>query len=293
MSTEPEPTPLQRLPIGAIKVTERLRQFNEAQIEALKGSIAELGLLTPISVYLNEQSGDYEIVAGVHRLEACRRLGWPEIDAFVVVHLGDWDRQLWEIDENLMRAELSEGERGEHLLRRKQIYEAKREQARGENDLAGTNSPTKPQHETGFASETAEHTGLTKRHINRSIRRAERIAPDVRETIRTTPTFHKGVELDALAELAHDDQRRAIAMVHGGHARTFREARDRLLPRQGLPDTPQPTEKNLKSLRTAWKTADADARLKFLAELGLQPDATPSPDAVTGEAGQEAAGQGA
>ncbi len=280
--TDADYTPLQRLPIDAVQVTDRLRQFNEAQVEALMGSITELGLLTPISVY-RHPDGAIEIVAGVHRLEACRRLGWAEIDAFVVAHMADWDRQLWEIDENLMRAELSEGERGEHLLRRKQIFEAKREQARREDELAGTKSPTKPQHERGFASDTAEQTGLTKRHINRSIRRAERIAPDVRETIRTTPTFRKGVELDALADLDPADQRRAVSMVQGGHARTFRDARDRLVPRRAMPDEQVLTDKQLKSLRTAWKSADADARVQFLAELGLDPQGEPLKDQATAD----------
>ena len=39
----------------------------------------------------------------------------------------DLDRQLWEIDENLMRAELSPAELGENLTRRKELWKARSE----------------------------------------------------------------------------------------------------------------------------------------------------------------------
>ena len=61
------------------------------------------------------------LVAGARRLAACKSLGWSEIPA-TVVELNDIDLELAEIDENLIREDLTALERGEQLLRRKWIF---------------------------------------------------------------------------------------------------------------------------------------------------------------------------
>ena len=53
-------------------------------------------------------------MAGLHRLEACRRLGMVHIDARLI-DLDETERRLWEIAENLHRAELSSLERSEQI----------------------------------------------------------------------------------------------------------------------------------------------------------------------------------
>jgi ParB-like chromosome segregation protein Spo0J len=60
----------------------------------------------------------FGLIAGRHRLEAVRSLGWSEILATVVA-FDDVDRMLAEIDENLIRNDLSDLERSEHLAERK------------------------------------------------------------------------------------------------------------------------------------------------------------------------------
>ena len=53
-----------------------LRDVDEAVVEQLAGSIRASGLLQPIMV---KPTGDgYELVFGLHRLEACKRLGWKK-----------------------------------------------------------------------------------------------------------------------------------------------------------------------------------------------------------------------
>ncbi len=254
-----------RVLIADIEIGQRLRSYDGEKVAALMESVQELGLRTPISL-VRQDTDSFRLVAGLHRLEACRRLGWEHIDALFVDTLGEIDQQMWEIDENLVRAELSEGERSEHLLRRKQLFETKREQER----VAGKRDGIKPQHETGFATDTAERTGLTKRHINRSIRRAERIAGDVREAIRLSPSFRKAVELDALADLSHEDQRRAVHLVARDEVRSFREAKERLT--SGKPTLTQ--ERQLRALVAAWKAASDETRAAFLEDVGAGGDAS-------------------
>jgi ParB family chromosome partitioning protein len=54
------------------------------------------------------------LVAGRHRLEAAKSLGWTEIDTFVLDG-DDTDARLWEIAENLHRKELNDLERSVYI----------------------------------------------------------------------------------------------------------------------------------------------------------------------------------
>ncbi len=58
------------------------RQRDEENIERLKRSINLLGLFNPITVVPNGQT--FYVVAGFHRLAACRRLGHAEINCTVL-----------------------------------------------------------------------------------------------------------------------------------------------------------------------------------------------------------------
>ena len=52
-------------------------------VEQLSRSIAAEGLLQPIVVAPRGASGEYDVLAGQLRLEACRRLGWTEVPALI------------------------------------------------------------------------------------------------------------------------------------------------------------------------------------------------------------------
>lgn len=140
----------------------------------------------------------------MHRYHAALKLDWDSIDC-VYVDLSDLDRELWEIDENLMRAELTELERGQHLERRKEIFDAK---------TAAENIPTSlsdgraagPQHQKKFDADTADKTGMEKSTVRKARKRAVKIAPEVQEQIKDMPNADVGVELDALAQLVRGDE---------------------------------------------------------------------------------------
>src|SRR4051794_25847312 len=87
---------LTNLRVDGIKVGRRFRR-HLGDIEALAGSMAEHGLLHPVLV---SQGG--ELVAGLRRLQAARRLGWPTIPARVL----DLDPVTGESVENLCREDL-------------------------------------------------------------------------------------------------------------------------------------------------------------------------------------------
>jgi hypothetical protein len=104
------------VPVAKIRVGERSRSLREEAVASLMESIKTIGLQVPISVQIDAASREerYLLVAGLHRLEACRRLGRAHIDARIV-ELDEIERQLWEIAENLHRAELTTLERSEQI----------------------------------------------------------------------------------------------------------------------------------------------------------------------------------
>jgi len=163
----------------------------------------EIGLQNPIHVWSPEPTEAY-LVAGRHRLAAAESLGWDEVPCFFV-DMDEIDRELWEIDENLIRAGLSPSEEAAHLARRKELFEAR--------NVGGTNCPTKPQHQKAFAQETAGKTGQSKKDINRKVARAEAI-PDIDRVAGTS--LDKGVELDALAKMGESDREDIIAKAQAG-----------------------------------------------------------------------------
>src|ERR1700722_9916303 len=111
------------IPVETIVVRDRLLQINKDNARALAESMDMIGLMNPITVYYSDLSDVPVLVAGLHRLEAAKTLGWETIACFVVP--GD-DADLLilqEIDENLARGELGPSQRAKLQKRRKEVYE--------------------------------------------------------------------------------------------------------------------------------------------------------------------------
>lgn len=254
-----------------VQVGERHRKHSQASINALAESIKELGLQNPIHVTVDDDGTDCRLVAGAGRLAAVIKLGWEEVEAFEV-DMDEIDAELWEIDENLCRAELTEVEKAQHLSRRKELFERrplktpdflKRETGQSLASLGGRGNK-------GFAQDTAERTGQSKSSVNSAVSRGERIAPDVLDSIRGTD-MDKGVELDALKRLTHEEQRRAVERVTGGAEMNVRDAARFI--KGGPVNAPAPplndfeaVNKQLSRIVTAWNAAGPEARTRFINE---------------------------
>ena len=103
--------------INDIKINSGRREATPEDVQRLSASIAEVGMMNPITV-----DADHTLVAGLHRLEAAKLLGWTEVEC-TVCELDGLHAELAEIDENVIRAGLSDLELSELLARRKKIYE--------------------------------------------------------------------------------------------------------------------------------------------------------------------------
>ena len=64
--------------ISEIKINPGRREARTEDIRELADSISELGLLNPITLDCG-----HILIAGLHRLEAAKLLGWPEIECTV------------------------------------------------------------------------------------------------------------------------------------------------------------------------------------------------------------------
>jgi hypothetical protein len=190
-------------------------------------------LQQPISVY-SPNIETLELVVGLHRLEAARKLGWEDIDC-VFVNMDDLDRQLWEIDENLMRAELGPAEMAEHTAKRADLVRKKVEFLKLRKTDSGQ-SQNAQRGQGDFDEETAKSTGKSKSTVRRDKARGEAIPADVLGKIRGTE-LDKGTYLDKLKTLSRDEMRekvgRDLEAIKEGNFGNTKDAREVLPKAEG------------------------------------------------------------
>ena len=74
---------LMKLRITDIDIGNRIRH-EVGDLSKLKESIVSVGLLNPVIINSNN-----ELLSGLRRLEACRQLGWNEIEVRVIETYSD------------------------------------------------------------------------------------------------------------------------------------------------------------------------------------------------------------
>jgi ParB family chromosome partitioning protein len=151
--------------VDDITIGPRLRQVSDILVQDTAKSMAERGQLAPIAV----RSVDDKIVliAGLTRLRAAKLLGWKWIGA-VIRDVDDIDAELIEIDENLIRKDLTIEERNAHIRRKRDLL-LKPQETAGASCATSLVDGRKAgqQHQKGVASQLAEEVGLTKSQVNR------------------------------------------------------------------------------------------------------------------------------
>jgi ParB family chromosome partitioning protein len=112
------PPQVKYIRIAQIKVRDPQRECNPIQLQEMCESIREIGIQSPIHVRPRKRKGlaarTYILVAGLHRLQAAKALGYPTI-ACIIINGGKIKARRWQIAENLHRAELTVLERAEHI----------------------------------------------------------------------------------------------------------------------------------------------------------------------------------
>lgn len=145
------------VPISEIKVNPGQREVRTEDIWELADSISEVGLRNPVTVDCS-----HPLIAGLHRLEAVKLLGWTEIEC-TVNGLEGLQAELAEIDENFVRADLSLVDDGNLLLRRKEIYETLHPETRNGGDRRSEkirSAKCASDSAKSFVGDTAEKLGV-------------------------------------------------------------------------------------------------------------------------------------
>ena len=218
-----------------IRIGPRLREVDDEAVARLAESMDRIGLQNPIQVRHNfgidPNTGEYDrsldqggfaLVAGRHRIEAAKKLGWGRIEAFVLDDPSPDELALVEVDENLVRSELTPLHRGRFAARRKELHRRLRLTARKggdrrspeyrENQLSENQTfdfPAAP----GFLEETAEATGLARSTLARAVRIGERIVPELQDALEETPIARREGDLHRIAGLSPGQQQRLLERV--------------------------------------------------------------------------------
>lgn len=189
--------------IDRITTFDRVRQADRKQVEALADSIREVGLLNPVTV---APDGDgFALIAGMHRLEAARLLGWTEIPATVLA-LDEHRRIIAECDENLCAPSLTATERAEFTRRRKAAYEALHpETVHGANQHSRSRQVGDSSEAPRFTADTAAATGQSERAVQRDAERGEKVSDEALAMIKGT-RLDTGRYLDSIKNLSAADQ---------------------------------------------------------------------------------------
>ena len=235
-----------QIPILQINVNTGRREADPEAVQKLADSISRVGLLNPITV-----DQEYTLIAGLHRLEAAKRLGWLEIEC-TIKNLDGLLAQLAEIDENLIRREPDCIAQGELLNKRKEIYETLNpetkvgiSQANGMNYTVGNNvSAPGALTSKSFVRDTAEKTGISKRTIEENLQLARDLTPKVKQVIHNASEKVKKKDMLKLSRLAPKQQEDAASQLAAGEIHSVDEYCPALVTAQDdvPPPAPQASE---------------------------------------------------
>lgn len=268
----------------AIEISStRHRSIDPAIVARLAESIRKIGLRTPISVRIVDNyvaasgetcDGQPLLVTGAHRLEAVRSLGIEKIECWIWSEDDETQARLWEISENLHRAELTALERDQHLAewvrlteqadqsRQSDANESKRADKRGHRKQSGTRK-------------AARELGVTEPDARRALKVAS-LTDDAKDAAVETGLDDNRSALLKAAEQPPENQATAIRDIAAGKA--LAKKNQKMSPPIHQPPAPLKDlidaasdvsaagdpHHQVNLLIYAWEAAGEDARVKFL-----------------------------
>ncbi|WP_107495295.1 ParB N-terminal domain-containing protein [Thalassobius sp. I31.1] len=260
---------IQKLEIDRIEATERLRPVSEAGVESLIASINELGVIKDAIHVRKKGRGDKEVLvlmAGAHRLEAAKRLGWEKIPARIWADVNDNWAQIMEIDDNLAGADLSALELSVFLAERKRVYERIYPDAK-HGAHGGRGGKRNEKDIMSFSKSVAEKREMSTKHISRFVAIGNALSPH--DIAQLTSSEHpiKMKDLMALAKISAPIVRAdVVGKLASGAVRSVADALADLEPGESKP-APDPIDEAYQKLLTLWKRSPMPAKRRFVDDL--------------------------
>lgn len=267
---EPRLMKIDRIKVGEITATGRLRPVSEAGVESLLASIAEIGVMKDAVHVRQKKGGQLVLIAGGHRLEAAKRLGWEEIEAKVWADVTDDWARLMEIDDNIAGAELNPLDTALFLAERKRVYERLHPETKQGLAGAAARWDATDTMSVAFATATAEKFGMTDRHVRRLIAAGSRLDPRDVQLLRKAPRQITLKDLGEIARIGEVAERyEVVEALANGRAKSAADARRQWKAGKGyVAPVEDPVETALKALKSAWSRAPKEARRRFVRDHG-------------------------
>ncbi len=261
--------------------------LDEATIAKVMATMQRAGLMQRIGV-CHEGDG-YRLVWGAHRLEAARRLGWPEIEARLVSH-ERLDREEMELIENLSRSSLAPLDHAAHISR---LYEvlAQRSGVEGGANFrsvgaaarwAGKRAKEEVGDATaklavayGIADEIAEKADISKRSVERALRLYRLFERDEALKLRGTEFAANASQLERLAKLDPKTRAAMIDAIAQRGAKKWSEAEAIAGGQRAQPSQIPEAQKRMQRIAGWWLAMSARERAQMLDMLAAQAAAVP------------------
>jgi ParB-like chromosome segregation protein Spo0J len=161
---------IEKIKIDTIKVKEGGKPVDKETVELLAESMKNGCLINAITV-----NSKHELIAGEHRLEAAKLLGWTEIEANIQ-DITKSKAEITKIEENLIRRHLNAVEMGELVNKRDKYLEKEGLKAKsGENQFSGGEYNAPPKKTT---AELAKEAAVSKRVYQLNKQLAKYLTPD-------------------------------------------------------------------------------------------------------------------
>lgn len=260
---------INRVPVAEVIEKDRLRPVREAGVLSLIASIEETGVMKDAIHVRKKKDGKLYLMAGSHRLEVARRLGWTEIEAKVWTDVTDDWARLVEIDDNLAGAEMDALDTAVFLATRKEVYERLHPETKAgvAGGLARQGSASEL---SSFADATAEKFRMTARQVQKIVSAGTRLGADEVAKLRAAP---KAITLKDLIDIGKIDKPTTrydvVRLLSEGSAKSAADALRSLNPPVEA-EPKDPSEEALKVLNGAWDRAPMATRRRFVDQRGVE-----------------------
>ncbi|WP_433848540.1 ParB N-terminal domain-containing protein [Brucella pseudogrignonensis] len=257
------------IPLKDIFIGERARPVDEEHAVAIAASMADRGLINPITVRptpaANGGKTPYTLVAGGHRYRGSEINGWEEIDA-IVVSADAAEAQLMEISENLYRNELTALDRAIFVMKFREVYEEKFGKINpkgGRPKKQDHDGPVIFAHGRQLSERVQERLGFALTTYKRVTAIGQKLHPALRQAVRGTDIENDQKALLKLAAMPETQQAGIAAALK--FEPDLKKVLDMDKPSKAQPDADTIA---FDALKRGWEKASENVRALFLQHIG-------------------------